>query len=194
MAGLPESGNRPRISPIDRRGRLIDPVVLSAAEELAGRVLRHAEQVLRDPAVAISLLEESAASASRVVRLRRNPHQEPIRDLRAYLFRAFIRRVSRVARRERRLAARLREQPRLAVDALEQLELQLQVEEILARCDPEIKDMFHRRVQGFSWREIGEAYGTSAHAAESRFSAALARIRKRLGMTRDPEAGQAGGE
>ena len=47
------------------------------------------------------------------------------------------------------------------------LESQILVSEFLTRCDPVTRDMFYRRSQGFSWKEIGKVYGISAHAAES---------------------------
>lgn len=180
MAG--ESENRLRISPIDRLGRVIDPVVLSAAENIAERALGYADHVLRDPALAVSLLEESAATVSRVFKSRHNPHQQPIKDVRAYLFRAFIRRVNRVRRKELRFAVRYGNEPQRSPNVPRELELKILVEEIVTRCDPVVRDMFYRRVHGLSWREIGKAYGISPHAAESRFSAALARIRKRFGL------------
>src|SRR5229473_1451009 len=51
--------------------------------------------------------------------------------------------------------------------------------------DPAARDMFYRRTQEFSWDEIGLSYGISGHAAESRFSQALRKIRERL----DPKSG-----
>ncbi len=64
--GIRES--RFRISPVNRLGRKIDPVVLVAAEEIGRRAIEHAEKLLRDPALATSLLEESAATVTRAVR------------------------------------------------------------------------------------------------------------------------------
>ena len=52
----------------------------------------------------------------------------------------------------------------------------------LSCCDPITRDMFIRRNQGFSWKEIGEVYSISAHAAESRFGQALQRVRRKLGL------------
>jgi len=49
-----------RISPVGCRGRAITPEVLSAAYEISGRALSHAEKVLNCPAVALSAFEEMA--------------------------------------------------------------------------------------------------------------------------------------
>jgi len=68
---------------------------------------------------------------------------------------------------------------------LAQLERKILVDELLTRGDPVARDMFYRRTQEFSWHEIGLSYGISGHAAESRFSQALRKIRERL----DPKSG-----
>ena len=45
------------VSPVDRLGRTISPVVLDAAEEIRRRAIEHAEKLQIDPAVAAGLLE-----------------------------------------------------------------------------------------------------------------------------------------
>jgi len=70
-----------------------------------------------------------------------------------------------------------------STDPLAELELKILVDEFLTRCDPVTRDMFYRRIQGFSWKGIGLSYGISSHAAESRFSQALHKIKQRLGLT-----------
>jgi hypothetical protein len=47
-----------RVYSVERLGRPISPVVLSAAEEIGHRAMHHAERLLIDPA---NLLEEAAA-------------------------------------------------------------------------------------------------------------------------------------
>ncbi len=174
-----------RVSPVDHLGRKISPSVLSAAEEIAGRAILHAEKLRLDPALAASLLEETAAVVSRAVEARSHCVQNPVRDLRAYLFRAFVRRVNRVKRRELTLVDAI---PVHSVGShnpialQKKLELTILVDEFLTRCDPVTRDMFYRRIEGFSWKEIGSAYGISSHAAESRFSQAIHRIKQILGL------------
>src|SRR6266702_2864625 len=54
------------------------------------------------------------------------------------------------------------------------------LDEVLAQCDFIAQDMAWRRMQGFSWEEVGKVHGLSAHAAEARFSHALQQARERL--------------
>lgn len=182
MADESDAGKKVRISPIDCRGRAIAPEVLSVAYEISGRALRHAEKVLGDPALALSAFEESAATVSRVVRAQQRLDDCNIRNLHAYLFRAFLRRINRLKPRELPVGddflGVLPESQ--SSDLANKLEIRLLVDEILTKCDVVTRDMFFRRAQGFSWREIGNAYGISSHAAESRFSQALHRLRKKL--------------
>lgn len=174
-----------RISPVDQQGRKIDPIVLAAAHEIGRRALQYGEQALHDPALATSLLEESAATVSRAMRAREQTAAAPIQNLHGYLFRAFVRRVNRVKRKELILqnsTTVISESYPNGVHTPREVELKVLVDELLARCDQAIRDMFHRRVSGFSWQEIGTAYGITGHAAESRFSRAFQRARKRLGL------------
>lgn len=181
MAGQNRSEGSFRLSPIDRLGRTIDPAVLTAAEEIGERAVKHAEKILVDPAMAANLLEESAAAVSRALRTKQRQNEIPIRDLHAYLFRAFIRRLNKAARGDLLLADSLaRHSSGWSVST--DLESKKLLDEFLTQCDPVTRDMLYRRIQGFSWKEIGKVHGISAHAAESRFSQALQRVRKRLGL------------
>lgn len=173
------------INAVDRLGRRIDPVVLAAAEEIAPRAVQYGEKLLRDSALATNLLEESAATVSRAIGFKSNTGAAGVRNLQAYIFRAFLRRVNRVRRKDPMLANATGVNPSdygNPVDVSEEFELKILVDELLTRCDPVTRDMFYRRMQGFSWKEIARTYGTSAHAAESRFSQALRRIRKKIGL------------
>jgi DNA-directed RNA polymerase specialized sigma24 family protein len=170
-----------RISPIDCHGRIIEPKVIAVAQDIAGRIRRYAEKLHIDPAVAISVLEESAAAVSGA--LRRKPgFDSSVDDLHAYLFRAFLRKMNRVQRKELRLAVYLSGQNKdfELFDPSRELEMRILIDELLMRSNAATRDMFYRRTQGFSWKEIGRAYGISAHAAESRFSLALKRLRQLL--------------
>jgi DNA-directed RNA polymerase specialized sigma24 family protein len=181
MAGEFRSEAGFRISPIDPLGRTIEPAVLDAAEEIGKRAIHYAEKLVGDPALATNLLEEAAAAVSRVLRSQQAHHNIHVHDLRAYLFRAFIRRVNRLSRRQLAVADRT-PTPSRSSSVSGDLESQILIGEFLTRCDPVTRDMFCRRSQGFSWKEIGKVYGISAHAAESRFSQTLQRVRTRLGL------------
>ena len=172
-----------KISPVDRLGRSISPVVLAAADQIVLRAKEHAEQLLVDPAIAATLLEEAAAAVSRVLQSRRSAYADRIRDLPSYLFRAFIRRVNRVKRQQlieqARVASHLKAAPR-SINPKPDFEVTILIDELLAKCDSKTRDMFYRRTQGFSWKEIGASYGISGHAAESSFGQAVRRLAKRL--------------
>jgi DNA-directed RNA polymerase specialized sigma24 family protein len=174
-----------RISPVDRRGHAINPVVLAAAEDLARRAIRHAERQLVDPALAATQLEQAAATVSRVVEARKRWRQNDVHDLPSYIFRAFIRRINRLKKRQLSVESAvhtLAEDARNSTDPRGELEMKILIDEFLARCDAVTRDMFYRRVQGSSWEEIGSSYGLSSHSAASRFSQALRRIAERLGL------------
>src|SRR5713226_5024447 len=177
-----DGGARPpnrtfRISPVDRLGRRISPSVLDAAEEVGRRAIEHAERELIDPA--------AAATVSRALDAKRHHTQNAIRDLPSYLFLAFIRRVNRTKKRQLLLedAVQVRSAgSHNSTDPEAELELKILVDELLTRCEPVTRDMFYRRTQGFSWKEIGLSYGISGHAAESRFNQALHKVGVRLGL------------
>ena len=146
-----------RVNPVDRRGRVINPAVLNAAEEIGRRALRHAERQLIDPAVAANLLEEAAATVSRAMSAKAIS-QPPIKDLQSYLFRAFLRRVNKRHKRELSLADSLRIHAREvpnSVDPRSSIENKILIDEFLMQCDPATRDMLWRRIVGFSWKEIG---------------------------------------
>ncbi len=190
MAGGAQPNSSFRISPVDRFGRRISPLVLIAAEEIGRRAIQHAEKLQVDPAIAANLLEEAASAVSRAMERKRDCTQDPVRDLRAYLFRAFIRRVNKTVMRQLLVENAVRilfVTSHNSTNPLAELEMKILVDELLTRGDPVARDMFYRRIQGLSWEEIGSSYGISAHAAESRFSQALHRIRKRLGLKEEFE-------
>src|SRR5205085_6713283 len=170
-------------NPVDRRGRRIAPTVLAAAEEIFPRAFEHGLKLLGDPAMVVTALEEVAASVSRAVAAK-DPPGEPaaIRDVPGYLFRAFLRHVNRLKRKQLALVSvsEVSQTPPVWADPSREFELKILADECLAQCNSVTQDMFWRRMRGFSWEEIGKVYDVSAHAAEARFSAALRRARARL--------------
>ena len=100
MDGGARPTNRFTVSPVDRLGRRISRVVQNAAEEIGRRAIEHAEKLLIDPAVAAGLLEEAAATVSRALASKKHCAQTSVQDLPSYLFRAFIRRVDRIRKKQ----------------------------------------------------------------------------------------------
>src|SRR5260370_41901457 len=176
-----DGGARPpernfRLNPVDRLGRTMSPAVHEAAEEIAHRAILHSEKLHIDPAVAASLLEEAAARVSRAVDRKRDSNEQPVRDLRAYLFRALLRLIKKAVKRQFLVADAIRTlsvTSHNSTDPLAQLEQKIIVDELLTRGDPVARDMFDRRTQECSLDEIGLSYGISGDAAEARFRDAL---------------------
>jgi RNA polymerase sigma factor (sigma-70 family) len=170
------------LNSIDRLGRPIDAAVLSIAQEVAPQALSFAEKLLGDPAVSLNLFEEAAAAVSAAVKKRAQSAQSPIRDIRKYLFRTFMRRVS--LERKKQVASLSKseqfDERRGTTRQITSLEMSLLLDEVMAACDRVTQEIALRRLEGFSWEEIGNQYGISAHAARVRFSKALQRLRKAL--------------
>ncbi len=177
MAGVGPSTSF-RISPVDRRGRKIDPTVLAAAEEIIPRAVSHGLKLLGDLAVIANLLEEAAAVVSR--RLQSNPSL--ILNLPGYLLVCFVKKANRVKRRQV-VTVSLSEAvlPKVAwADPSDQLYTKILFDEFLARCDFITRDMASLRMAGYSWAEIGRVHGMSAHAAEERVRYVFQQVRGKL--------------
>ena len=108
-----------------------------------------------------------------------------MRDVESYLFRAFLRRLNRTKKHQSRFAEAVELEAslsRLASDPRRSLEMKILIDELLMQCDPVNRDMLCRRLADCSWRDVGQAYGISAHAAESKFNQALQKVKKKLGL------------
>ncbi len=185
MAGEVRPNKSFRISPVDRLGRTISPLVMDAAEQIGRRAIKHAEKLQVDPAVAVNLLEEAAAAVTRAIDRKRDSTGDRVRDLQAYLFRAFIRRINKTLKRQVLVenAVRFAFLKSLnSTDPWVELERKILIDELLTRDNPATRDIFYRRSHGLLWDDIAPLYGVSAHAAESRFSQALKRIKKMLDL------------
>jgi DNA-directed RNA polymerase specialized sigma24 family protein len=175
-----------RVNPVDQLGRRMSAAVHDAAEQIVHRAILHSEKLHVDPAIAASLLEEAGTRVSRAIDRKRDRNEQPVRDLRAYLFRAFLRLINRAVKRQLLVGDAIRMLSVTSdnsVDPLAQLEQKILVDELLTRGDSVTRDMFYRRTRGFSWDEIGLSYGISGHAAESRFSQAIRRLAQKLDLT-----------
>jgi len=141
--------------------------------------------------VVTTALEEVAAIVSRAVRTK-GPRGDPVqvRDLRAYLFRAFLRHVNHLKRKEV-LVVGLSETARKSeppwADASRELSNKILLDEVLAQCDFIAQDMAWRRMQGFSWRksarftacQLMQLRRGSAMRCNRRANGSRSKIRKR---------------
>ena len=170
------------LSSVDHLGRPIAPAVLSVAQEIAPQAISYAEKLLGDPAVSLNLFEEAAAAVSEAAKKRAESGQAAIRDLRAYLFRTFMRRIS--LERAKQVGSAINSQQfdeqRTTTRQITSVEMSLLLDEVMTACDTVTQEIALRRLEGFSWNEIGPRYGMSAHAARVRYSKALQRLRKAL--------------
>jgi hypothetical protein len=192
---LPENGtknggsmvtrNIPRSQPalvnaVDPLGRPIEPCVLSVAQEIAPQAVSYAQKSLADPCVAVNLLEEAAAAVSEAVLAKQLAELPPVRNMRAYLYRAFLRRLSATRQAEIRLEAAFEERLRLneGMSFEEKMEARLLLKQILRMCDRKSMWIVWGRIEGRSWDEIAYDCVMTNRAARVHYSRALREIRE----------------
>lgn len=168
------------LNSVDLLGREIDPAVLSVAQEIAPRALLNGEKLLGDPALAISLFEEAAATVSKAIKEKEASSKPRIRDLRGYLFRTYLRRIN------------LERKANLAVDDAPEeewhkhaqqthdshIERQILLKELLETCDTLTREILFRKLEGCTGKEIEKFCGIPVNAANLRFSKALRRLQR----------------
>src|SRR5882762_2702550 len=159
-------------------GRSIEPCVFSVAQGIANQAVSYAEKFLGDSCVAVNLLEEAAASVSEVIRVKEAAQIAPIRDVRRYLFRVFLRKVADARRNEATYneASQWHSHPRDDSHG-DGLDGQILLDQILSHFDSVTREMILRRIEGHSWGEIASEFDLSNHAARVRFSKALQWLR-----------------
>lgn len=174
------------LNSLDRFGRQIAPAVLSVAMELGPRALAYAQNLIGDPALAISYFEEAAASVSAAIEQKESSGAPAVRNVAAYLFRTFIRMVDAAKRKEAILGKSLLEYGETQTFSSKEsrTETTVLLNEVMGTCDRVSREVVVLRLEGFSWKEIGKHFGISSHAAEARFSKALDHARKMLKIRR----------
>lgn len=170
------------LNAVDRLGRPIEPCVLSVAQGMAPQALAYAQNFIGDSCVAMNLLEEAAATVSEAVRAKEAARISPIRDMRAYLYRAFLRRIGEEERSEARLQEALEDDLRLGetMSIETRVEAKLVLKQILSLCDGKTRAIIWGRIEGRSWDEISYDVVMSNHAARLHYSKALRAIRDAL--------------
>jgi DNA-directed RNA polymerase specialized sigma24 family protein len=161
---------------VGRNGKPLHPEVSSIAQQITRQALFYGETILGDSKRARSLFEHVVAEVSATVEAKRSGSSQ-FKDLRRYLLRTFVRRLSDEIRRRRGwkpLRSRTRVKPRVSV------EMALILDDVSAGCDKVTQDVVLRRIDGFSWHEIGIHYGLSAQATRVRFKKAFQRAQKGL--------------
>ena len=128
----------------------------------------------------MNLLEEAAATVSEAVRVKQDADLPPIRDLRAYLYRAFLRKVAAKRQVEIRLDEAFETYFRLSAGMSfeEKLAARLLLKQILCACDRKTMRIIWERIEGRSWDEIAYDMAMSNRAARLHYSRALREIRE----------------
>src|SRR5437879_2316115 len=159
-------------------GRNIEPCVFLVAQGIADQAVSYAGKFLDDSCVAVNLLEEAAASVSEVIRTKETAQIAPIRDVRRYLFRVFLRKVAEARRNETRYeeASQWHSHPRDDSHG-DGLDSQILLDQILGHFDSVTQEMILCRIEGHSWGEIASEFDLSNHAARVRFSKVLQWLR-----------------
>jgi DNA-directed RNA polymerase specialized sigma24 family protein len=167
-------------------GRSIEPCVFSVAQGIADQAVSYAEKFLGDSCVAVNLLEEAAATVSEVIRAKEAAQIAPIRDVRRYLFRVFLRKVAEARRNETPYEEVSQWHSHPCDDSRGGgLDSQILLDQILGHFDSVTREMILRRIEGHSWGEIAAEFGLSNHAARVRFSKALRWLRTSVETSRN---------
>jgi excisionase family DNA binding protein len=144
------------VNAVDPLGRPIEPYVLSVAQDIAPQAVSYAQKSLADSCVAVNLLEEAAATVSEAVLAKQLAELPPVRNMRSYLYRAFLRRLFASRQAEIRLEEAFEERLRLneGMSFDEKLEARLLLKQILCMCDRKTMWIVWERIEGRSWDEI----------------------------------------
>jgi len=119
-------------------------------------------------------LEEAAATVSEVIRAKEAAQIAPIRDVRRYLFRVFLRKVADARRNETTYEEVSQWHSHPCDDSHGRgLDSQILLDQIMSHFDSVTREMILRRIEGHSWGEIASEFDLSNHAARVRFSKAL---------------------
>jgi hypothetical protein len=149
--------------------------VWEAVQRMSVSALRYAQRnYVRDSSVVAGSLEDAAEAVLRVNRGK----LERVRNLDAYLLRAFARKIKRHVARESKL---------VGIEYAEQIPApgdhifrRLLVTELIAMMDDGMRLLFERWIQGYSWGEIGRDLGIDPHVAEQQFYLGLRNLREKI--------------
>ena len=167
-------------------GRSIEPCVFLVAQGIANQAISYAEKFLGDSCVAVNLLEEAAATVSEAIRTKEAAQIAPIRDVRRYLFRVFLRKVAEARRNETTYEEVSQWHSRPCNDSHgDGLDSEILLDQILGHFDSVTREMILRRIEGHSWGEIASEFYLSNHAARVRFSKALHWLRTSVETSRN---------
>jgi DNA-directed RNA polymerase specialized sigma24 family protein len=162
----------------DHRGRPIASPLLSVAQEIAPRAVNHGEKLLGDPALALSLFKEAAATVSNTIVAKQASGKPGIRDLRNYLFRVYLRRIDTERKASLTFEDATERDWEKHAQRLDKIEVERDIlfKEVLKSCDTLTREIFYLKLEGCSWKEIEKRCGIPVNAASLRFSKALRQL------------------
>ncbi len=173
------SGEKIRISALDRDWNHIDQLIFEAAGRIKNRVYSVVEQRLESTEFAEDILQSAVLSVSQT--LRRTP--QDINDLESYLFRSVLRELERfLANVEPAEYFDPEVLARLARDETwsRKMEDNLFIREFVNLMDLQTRQFYKLRSEGYKWREIGELFQMSAHHAKVSFDEGFQRALAQL--------------
>ena len=166
------------LSPLKASGLPRSGAMIDAARRVWQALLVYTNEALGETELAAEFLEKTIRSVER------SQENRAIRDLSAYIFRSYVRAIAAERRRRRRLLPLDASSPGPPHPATE-LEQRVLAQETLAMLRPEILPLVFRRMEGWTWEEIGVQFGEPKHLLESRYSYEMRRVRNLL-STRKP--------
>ena len=129
----------------------------------------------------MNLFEQSAASVSEAIKTKQ-ASGSAVRDLAAYLFRAYIRKpVSESRRKDATLCKNLstrRPKARFRIAILVRAEAALLLDEIMRTCDRLTREVAFRRLEGLSWYRSASGKDSRSTRLRRDFQQMLDRARK----------------
>lgn len=123
-------------------------------------------------------LDESDVRANLLSAVTRIPsaRREQIVSLPAYLFTSYKHRVFDLQAKRKREAQLDEINHDLAMDVSREMETKVLLEEIVARMDDNLREIYDHLVLGYSYEEMEKSLGARANVLRSRFSKGLKRI------------------
>ena len=158
----------------------IEPEVYKAAGSLWSRAEKYALSTLGDAATGLRLMIRAVALVSR----KHTAPQEPIANLRAYLFQTYkhlvlaeLEKENGHRQRETEMQAEMASMPStVAAD----LDRKILLEQITRRMDEWMREVFELLILGYSFEEIGQSRGKDGHGIRTKFNKQLHQLTEQL--------------
>jgi RNA polymerase sigma factor (sigma-70 family) len=170
----PASGDKIRISALDRDWNRIDQFVFQAAGRIRRRVYSVVEQRLESSESAEDILQSAVLSVSQTLRRSR----QDIDDLEAYIFRSVLRELEHfLANADPAEYFDPEVLAHLARDETwsRKMEDDLFMVQFAKIMDLQTRQFYRLRCEGYKWREIGKLFQMSAHHAKVYFDEGIQR-------------------